>query len=145
MVGAEPKKRRRAKLYSDAQIVDALVASAGVASDAARRLRCNRDTIDKRIKSVDACKAAQVEGKEVLKDEAEVGLRGAVKRGEAWAICFVLKTIGRDRGYSERDPAREPQPTGRGVLLLPVTSATMAEWEATVTHTSAPGGSNAAS
>lgn len=33
--------------------------------------------------------------------------------------------------------------TGRGVLLLPVTSATMAEWEQVVTHHSAPGGGNA--
>lgn len=33
--------------------------------------------------------------------------------------------------------------TGRGVLLLPVTSATLAEWEQTVTHHSAPGGTDA--
>lgn len=35
-------------------------------------------------------------------DNAESALDLAVLRGEAWAVCFTLKTQGKDRGYTER-------------------------------------------
>jgi hypothetical protein len=37
-----------------------------------------------------------------LVEYAEMGLRGAVLRGEPWAIAFALKTLGKDDGYTER-------------------------------------------
>jgi len=37
-----------------------------------------------------------------LIDTAELALYQAVKRGEAWAVCFSLKTVGHHRGYIER-------------------------------------------
>jgi hypothetical protein len=37
-----------------------------------------------------------------LLDEAESQLGAAVRRGEGWAVCFLLKTRGRERGYVER-------------------------------------------
>lgn len=35
-------------------------------------------------------------------DNAESALNRAVINGEAWAVCFTLKTQAKDRGYVER-------------------------------------------
>jgi hypothetical protein len=40
--------------------------------------------------------------REEIVDYAEMGLRGAVLNKEAWAIAFSLKTLGKSRGYVER-------------------------------------------
>jgi hypothetical protein len=49
------------------------------------------------------------ECREAMKDNAESALYRAVLAGEAWAVCFYLKTQAKDRGYVERaeiDPVR---------------------------------------
>jgi hypothetical protein len=54
----------------------------------------------KRYKTVE--RAFQQE-REKLVDHAETGLRYAViNRKDPWAIKFVLRTLGRDRGYTEQ-------------------------------------------
>jgi hypothetical protein len=40
--------------------------------------------------------------KEGMLDVAEGKLYSAINKGEAWAICFFLKTQGKARKYSER-------------------------------------------
>lgn len=35
-------------------------------------------------------------------DAAELALIAAVQKGQPWAVCFALKTQGRQRGYVER-------------------------------------------
>ena len=42
------------------------------------------------------------EARESMTDIAETSLKRAVINGEAWAVCFTLKTIGKSRGYVER-------------------------------------------
>lgn len=42
------------------------------------------------------------ECRESMKDNAESSLYKAVLAGEAWAVCFYLKTQGKDRGYVEK-------------------------------------------
>ena len=42
------------------------------------------------------------DAKEAALDDAESALQKAVGRGEAWAVCFFLKTQGKARGYVER-------------------------------------------
>lgn len=42
------------------------------------------------------------ESRESLVDIAETALKRAVVGGEAWAVCFTLKTQGKRRGYVER-------------------------------------------
>lgn len=46
--------------------------------------------------------AARAEGEELRLDIAESALDKAVEAGEAWAVCFFLKTRGKARGYTER-------------------------------------------
>ena len=43
--------------------------------------------------------------REARVDEAEDQLSRAVARGEGWAVCLILRTIGRHRGYAEGAPA----------------------------------------
>ena len=38
--------------------------------------------------------------REELLDKAEQLLRKAVREGKGWAVCFLLKTLGKERGYS---------------------------------------------
>ena len=40
--------------------------------------------------------------REELVDIAEIRLRVAINNGEPWAIALVLKTMGKNRGYTER-------------------------------------------
>jgi hypothetical protein len=42
------------------------------------------------------------EARECTTDIAETSLKRAVINGEAWAVCFTLKTLGKSRGYVER-------------------------------------------
>jgi hypothetical protein len=35
-------------------------------------------------------------------DKAELRLDEAVDRGEGWGVCFLLKTRGKDRGYTQQ-------------------------------------------
>src|ERR1700719_2579738 len=88
--------------YTVAQVVEALQSTQGLQYLAAKKLGCHPDTItnySKRYKQVaGAISAARGE----LVDIGEVKLRAAVMAGDAWAVCFLLKTQGKDRGYSER-------------------------------------------
>ena len=42
------------------------------------------------------------DARESMADNAESALGLATLRGEAWAVCFTLKCLGKDRGYIER-------------------------------------------
>lgn len=46
--------------------------------------------------------AVSADVREAMKDNGESALYAAVLRGEAWAVCFYLKTQAKDRGYTER-------------------------------------------
>lgn len=54
------------------------------------------------VREYEACGEAKAHGKERMLDLAESRLGSAVDKGEAWAICFYLKTQGKQRGYVER-------------------------------------------
>jgi hypothetical protein len=88
--------------YTAKQVEEALIETKGMIFLAAHRLGCNPDTIRnycKRYPSVEAAKEAQ-RGRMV--DLAENKLLESIEKGEAWGITLCLKTIGKDRGYVER-------------------------------------------
>lgn len=88
--------------YKRADIIAALERNGGMVYLAARALRCSPQTIyNYRDKYPDVAQAIeQVRGE--LVDTAELALKRAVLNGEAWAVCFALKTVGKGRGYIER-------------------------------------------
>ena len=84
------------------QIENALLQAAGNVSYAAKSLGVSRVTLYRRINDSAALKQILTDSREELKDIAESALKRAVINGEGWAVCFALKTIGKDRGYVER-------------------------------------------
>jgi hypothetical protein len=92
----------RSKAYTNAAIIGALTTQSGLVFLAARTLGCSTQTIYARAKvsrEVSDCITYQ---RGLLVDTAEAKLRQAVNDGSPWAVQFVLKTLGKDRGYVER-------------------------------------------
>jgi hypothetical protein len=88
--------------FTPAQVASVLVATKGLTFLAAKRLKCDPSTIDnycKRYPSVQAVKDAQ---RGQMIDLAEQKLFESIQQGEAWGITLCLKTIGKHRGYVER-------------------------------------------
>ena len=91
-----------AEKYTTAQIIEALREKHGNMSAAARFLNCSRNTISRYIEQYPTVKAVADEERETLIDFAENQLFQQVKDGNITAIIFTLKTIGKSRGYVER-------------------------------------------
>ena len=98
---AIPKKRRGAH-YRDREIIAALKATNGLIYRAAARLGCAPTTIYRAAEISPAIQQTIDDARGELLDAAEAALMGAIGRGEAWAVCFTLKTLGKGRGYIER-------------------------------------------
>ena len=55
-----------------------------------------------------------------LLDGAELKLNEAIRNGEAWAIRYVLKTKGTERGYIETE-RREVEHSGESIIKVTLT------------------------
>ena len=88
--------------YSSDQIIQALKDTNGLVSLAAKRLGCAPNTIYYRAKAVKSVKQAIDDCRGELVDFAELALRLSVIDKAPWAVALVLKTLGKDRGYVER-------------------------------------------
>jgi hypothetical protein len=88
--------------YTASQVIAALHKTRGMVYLAARLLHCDPDTVMNYCKRFPTVEQAKHDARGELLDVAEVKLWDAVQRGEAWAITFCLKTVGRARGYGER-------------------------------------------
>jgi hypothetical protein len=99
---AQPAKAAPYRKYTAEQMIDALAESMGMISPAARALGCSRDTIRRYLAEYPEIAEAIEDANEEVNDIAELKLLDAIKRGEAWAICFRLKTKAKNRGYVEK-------------------------------------------
>lgn len=88
--------------YTAQQMVEALESSRGLVSVAAKRMRCSPTTIRAYAKKHKSVAEAMRDQRAEVTDMAEAALFKAISNGEAWAVCFYLKTQGKDRGYVER-------------------------------------------
>lgn len=84
------------------EIQKALEASRGLVAAAAKKLGCTRQALYRRIQNSVKLQELIEQAREEVLDEAEDQLQRAVRRGEHWAVTFLLKTLGRSRGYVER-------------------------------------------
>ena len=84
------------------QIAEALQKAGGFVSHAAKQLGVVNSAIHNRIARSPELKTVLDDARCVHLDIAEVELLKAMKRGEAWAVCFFLKCQGKDRGYVEK-------------------------------------------
>jgi hypothetical protein len=88
--------------YTPQQIADALIESKGLIAPAARALGCSRDTIRSYLEEYAEVAQAKLDQREAVTDMAENALYQAILDREAWAVCFYLKCMAKDRGYVER-------------------------------------------
>lgn len=88
--------------FSQQQVIDALTESKGLITYAAERLHCVPNTVDNYCDRYPRVRAARDAGRRRQLDVAEAKLFEAIGTGEGWAITFLLRTIGRGRGYADR-------------------------------------------
>lgn len=95
-------KKANAERYTYEQVVAAVVQAKGLVTVAARLLKCHPDTVRRYQREYASVAAAFTEQRASVTDMAEASLFRAINDGEAWAVCFYLKTQGKDRGYIEQ-------------------------------------------
>jgi hypothetical protein len=88
--------------YTASQVIDALRHTKGLVHQAAKLLRCDPETIQNYCKRYKAVQQAKEDARAELVDTAVLQLWHAVERGDMAAVFFVLRTLGKDRGFSER-------------------------------------------
>lgn len=97
-----PKKNTPAyRHYSTAEIIAAIYKANGLIAPAARILKCSRETIYAR-RAEPAIADAITMARYYALDEAEEALHDLVEAREPAAVFFMLKTLGKSRGYIER-------------------------------------------
>jgi predicted transcriptional regulator len=79
----------------------------GNATAVARAYGVTRQAVQRFMAGHEELRQVATECRESMKDEAESSLYKAVRKGEAWAVCFYLKCQAKDRGYVERIETRE--------------------------------------
>jgi hypothetical protein len=92
---------RREKLKVS-QVIDALRLTEGMVYHAAERLRIAPVTLYEYAKRHPSIRDVIEDERGKFVDTGELALKAAVLRGEGWAIAFLLKTLGKDRGYVDR-------------------------------------------
>lgn len=88
--------------YSTDKIIAALKQVNGMVYLAARVLDCSPNTIYARAKRTQSIQDAIDNSRGELVDLAEQKFRAAILAGEPWAVAMALKTLGKSRGYVER-------------------------------------------
>lgn len=86
----------------ETRISEHLVRTGGNVAATAKSLALARVTIYRKLKASAYLRDVVDDCRESLLDEAESQLAAAIRKGEAWAVCFYLKTQGKNRGYIER-------------------------------------------
>jgi len=95
-------KGRHHRRYQADEIAAALRSSQGLVTVAAASLGCAPGTIYNAIKKYATVRQALKDAREAMLDRAEARLFQKIDTGDNTAIMFYLKTIGKHRGYVER-------------------------------------------
>lgn len=88
-------------LISTENMKEALIKCGGMMTYAADMLGCSHSTISLRAKGDPDLQEVIRQARERHVDDAEISLRNLVKSKDLGAVCFTLKTVGKDRGYTE--------------------------------------------
>lgn len=91
----------------------ALVQAKGSLAKAAESLGTTRAVLKRKVRMSPVLEALMAEIREEKLDLAEYKLTEQVEKGYFPAIAFMLRTLGKDRGYSERN-TMEHQLSGKG-------------------------------
>jgi ACT domain-containing protein len=95
------EKQQNATLKK-AEMIKALEKSLGIVTTACKQVGIDRTTHYRWLNSDEKYKEAVEDLKNVTLDFAETHLHKAIQEGNTTAIIFLLKTLGKKRGYVER-------------------------------------------
>ena len=112
MVNKIPKTIR---MRPESEVIAQLKKSMGNVSHAARALGMTRTRLCARIAEHPELREIVTDARQTMVDDAENALHASVISKEGWAVTFVLKTIGRDRGYVEKQEVEHS-----GEIAMPV-------------------------
>jgi len=84
------------------EVIAAVKKNRGILTLAAKELGCARQTLHNYVNRYPTVAQAVSDERESLLDLAEGSLFEQVRKGNITAIIFTLKTIGKHRGYVER-------------------------------------------
>lgn len=92
------------------EVFIALTATTGNIAAAARRLGATRDGLWKFVERHPRLLQLTKDFRESIVDNAESAFNRAVVTEQPWAIQFALRTIGRRRGYVDRQEIQHVEP-----------------------------------
>lgn len=101
------------------QVINAIRESRGNVYRAARRIGCARQTLYSFLRAHPTCQAALDQARETIIDDVDSVLYSKALDGEAWAVCFFLKTHAKHRGYVERTETRITGHGGGPIVVQP--------------------------
>jgi len=113
--------------YSTADIIKALQQTDGMVYLAAAKLGCCAQTIYTRAERVRHVQETIDAYRGKLLDIGELKLKEAVLAGQPWAVAFLLKTLGRKRGYVEKQEHELSGPGGGPIPIREIEELTDAE------------------
>ena len=102
------------------QVIEQIEKYSGNLTMAAKALNIDRTTIYKMMARKPTIKAALDNAREMMIDNVESRLYKSALDGEAWAVCFFLKTQAKHRGYVERTQQEISGRDGSPIAFLPV-------------------------
>lgn len=103
----------RPRKITKAQLRAAVTGSQGNRTVIAKELQISLRSLGRYLERFPDIQEAYREEREYLKEElqdtARIKLREAIEKGEGWAIKFVLSTLGKEEGFSERHEISGPE------------------------------------
>jgi len=112
-----PEKKHQ-KLISEEIIAKALIATKGLQYLAAEKIGMSYQHLSERISASEYLQQAREHAVQRRLDIAEINLSELTEEKELGAITFMLKTKGKDRGYSETTQVAVDPQTQAGILAL---------------------------
>ena len=88
--------------YTEDQLLEAIKDTGGIMSRIADKLGCSWHSAEKHVNKNEVAKQAYKDERQGLIDDSENVIRNAVKGGDVQSAKFVLMTLGKNRGYTER-------------------------------------------
>ena len=88
--------------FTAKQFIDAIPGTGGIISTIAERVGCAWNTAKKYCTKYPTVRRVWQNEREGILDMAEVAVIKQVKNGEQWAVKFMLATLGKDRGFTEK-------------------------------------------
>jgi hypothetical protein len=99
---ARKQKRGGEKTWTTEEMISVVKKNFGLVYRSAEELGCSHTAIYRRAADCPELKEAIETARDILIDDGEFALASAIREGRPWAVQFVLKTIGKSRGYVER-------------------------------------------